>query len=273
MDTKLTLIAPEDIPDVIAMLREWRLNRSSPSRSMQSGLVTAPTPIYVRNVSGLVIPPYACMQAVGTVDDTETTQNYIEVDQPADVDGTAGGYLFNGPEEIGVGDDGVAQNSRVVRAIKDTGTATAGDSWQPIVNDWTIAAGGTPFTMVGDDDIATDCVKVIYAGGGGGGVKIVQATSGIAARSGVTLGSATCTEFKIVAGDLATNTATLTVLNMSLLAIPTNAYVLAHLEAVSGQWIAQAVINGLRYQSPNLQYTIDGTTWVTWATANTTCPP
>ena len=103
--------------------------------------------------------------------------------------------------------------------------------------------------------------------------KIVQATGGIAARSGVTLGSATCTEFRITAGDLATNTSTITVRNLSLFAIPANAYVLAFQESISGEWIAQAVISGLRYQSPNLQYTIDGTTWVTWATANTTCPP
>jgi hypothetical protein len=49
-----------------------------------------------------------------------------------------------------------------VRAIKDTGTATAGASWQPVVGDWTIEAGGTPFTMIGEDDIATDCVRVFY---------------------------------------------------------------------------------------------------------------
>lgn len=165
MDTKLTLIAPEDIPDVIAMLREWRLNRPSPSRNVQPGLVTAQTPIYVRNVSGLVIPPYACMQATGTDDDSETSQSYIEVDQPADADGSAGAFLFNGPEEIAIDEDGVAQNSRVVRAIKDTGTATAGDSWQPVVSDWTIEAGGTPFVMIGSDGIATDCVRVFYAGG------------------------------------------------------------------------------------------------------------
>ena len=165
MDTKLTLISPEDIPDVIAMLREWRLNRASASRMNQPGTFLPPPPIYVRNVSGLAIPPYACMQAIGTEDDSDTGQNYIEVDQPADTDATAGGYLFNGPEEIGVDDDGVAQNSRVVRAIKESGTATAGDIWQPIVSSWEIAVGGSAFIMIGDDDIATDCVRVIYAGG------------------------------------------------------------------------------------------------------------
>jgi hypothetical protein len=109
--------------------------------------------------------------------------------------------------------------------------------------------------------------------GGGGETKIVQATSGIAARSGTTLGSATCTEFKVETSTLTTNTETLTVKNLSLFAIPTNAYVLAHKESISGAWIAQAVIVGLRYSSPNLQYTIDGTNWVTWASAATECPP
>jgi len=110
-------------------------------------------------------------------------------------------------------------------------------------------------------------------GGSGSSVKIIQATTGIAARSGTTLGSATCTEFKIEAGVLVTNTETITVRNLSLFAIPANAYLLAHQESISSEWIAQAVINGLRFESPNLQYTIDGTTWVTWHAAGTECPP
>ena len=117
--------------------------------------------------------------------------------------------------------------------------------------------------------------RVVNVGAAGSDVKIVKATSGICARSGTTLGSATCTEFKIVSGDLTTNTETLTVLNLSLLAIPVDTYVLAQKEIISGEWIAQAIINGLRYSSPNLQYKVgDDYTddWVTWHTANTTCP-
>jgi hypothetical protein len=109
--------------------------------------------------------------------------------------------------------------------------------------------------------------------GGGSGCVIAVANSGIAARSGTTPGSATCTEYRVVAGDLVTNTNTFTVLNLSLFAIPSGAFIVANKERISGQWITQAVVNGLRYQSPNLQYSIDGSTWVTFATATTPCPP
>jgi hypothetical protein len=213
METKLTLFAPEDIADYVAMLREWRLNRDSSSRSVQKRLVSAQTPIYVRNANAAAIPPYACMQATGTEEDTETGQNYIVVDQPADVTGGAGAYLFNGPEQIEIGGDGIAQNSRVVRAIKDTGTATAGDSWQPIVSSWEIAAGGDTFVMIGADDIATDCVRVFYAGGGGG-ILVKTPVGGIPAATGTgpyTFGSATCT---IVGGDGVVGAGTVTVKNI-----------------------------------------------------------
>ena len=83
---------------------------------------------------------------------------------------------------------------------------------------------------------------------GSGGAKLVKATGGIAARSGVTLGSATCTEYKITGSDLETNTETIEVFNLSLLAIPVDAFLIAVLEQISGKWIAQAVINGLRFE-------------------------
>ena len=113
---------------------------------------------------------------------------------------------------------------------------------------------------------------LVDSGSGGFSSKLVYATSGIPARSGVTPGSATCTEYKMASGDYATNTNTLTVLNHSAVAVPTGMVLMASYEGITGTWGVEPAIVGLRISSTNLQYTVDGTTWVTWATA-TTCPP
>lgn len=232
-------------------------------------------PVYIRNDSGLVVPPFACCQVTGTVD--VGGQNYLTIDQPADVTGEGGWYVFNGIAEIEAAADsyGIAYDGPLVRMLTDGSTITAGDRWQPMVDAWTVEPGGSLFIAAGADDIEDDVMRAFVATGGSGegGSVIAVANSGIAARSGTTPGSASCTEYKVVSGSLVTNTNTFTVLNISLFAIPSGAFIVANKERISGQWVTQAVINGLRYQSPNLQYSIDGSTWVTFATATTSCPP
>ena len=95
---------------------------------------------------------------------------------------------------------------------------------------------------------------------------------GIAARSGTTVGSASCTEWKIVGSTLTTNTETIIVKNVDAVALPGDTYLLAVKESISDFYIAQhpGIIN-LRLSGSNLQYTLDGTTWTTWTTG-TTCP-
>jgi len=109
-------------------------------------------------------------------------------------------------------------------------------------------------------------------GGGGSSSKIFQTPGGgIAARSGTTAGSATCTEYKFSGSTLVTNTNTLTVYNIFPVAIPASYYVIAHREAITSQWVAvlPGIVN-LRLSGNDLQYTIDGTNWTTWTTG-TTC--
>ena len=114
-------------------------------------------------------------------------------------------------------------------------------------------------------------VVIPFSGGGGGsGNKLVYATSGIAARSGSTPGSATCTEYKLSGGSYVTNTNTLTVLNHSAVAVPTGMVLMASYEGITGTWGVEPAIVGLRLSGTTLQYTIDGTTWTTWTTG-TTC--
>lgn len=230
--------------------------------------ITPPTPIYVRNDSGEEAPAFACMQVTGTVE--VGGQNYIKVDQPSDVTGDAGGYLFNGIAPIADGDYGIAYDGPVARMLTDGSTITCGDAWQPQVNDWEVTTGGSLFTAIGADDIETNVMRAgINAGGSSS--KIFKATSGIAARSGTTISGATCTEFKNVSGTLTTNTTTQTVYNLSAVAVPSNGYVIGHKEAISNVWVCEPAIVGLRLSGSDFQYTIDGTTWTTWETG-TACP-
>lgn len=199
--------------DVIQLVRLYRRNgwfdgnAPKPPRSIAS----PQTPAYVHNDSGETIPAYACMQATGTIE--IGSQNFFLVDKPSDTDGSAGGFLFNGPHAIADNEEGVAQLGSRVRAFKNTGTVTAGDAWVPVVNQWYIAAGTGPFVAIGADDVDTN-VLWVFTGIAGGDIKHFAApVGGIPARSGSTLGSATCTLLTIAGGTRATTSATYTVYN------------------------------------------------------------
>jgi hypothetical protein len=125
------------------------------------------------------------MQIVGT-EDLDNGLTILIADQPADTDGTAGAYIFNGPYEVATNEVGTSQKGRWARAIGDGSAATAGERWQPVVASWTIEPGGGPFIMAGDDQIETDVVQVFLepAGGGGGAVIEYSITSISTAASG-----------------------------------------------------------------------------------------
>lgn len=108
--------------------------------------------------------------------------------------------------------------------------------------------------------------------GGGGGASdskiFLTDGSGITARSGTTVGSGTCTEFKLVSTTLTTNTNTVTVVNIWPFAIPANTYLLAVRERLSKAWVAvHPLVMNVRWVSPDLEQTFDGTNYVTIDTA------
>lgn len=147
--------------------------------------------IYVKNVSGEVIPAYACMQATGTVEYGD--QTYIEVEKPADITGAAGGFLFNGPAEIPVAGYGVGFDGPVVRMLTDGSTVTAGNRWRPTVGAFTVEPGEGPFIAGGDDNIKPNVMKGFVASTGGNPVwHAMTKSGGINSRSTLTMGSATC---------------------------------------------------------------------------------
>ena len=126
--------------------------------------------------------------------------------------------------------------------------------------------------LIGGGDREYTEGKVRSSGGGNTSPsKIVYAGSGITARSGTTVGSGSCTEYKLSGTTLTTNTNAITVYNLDAIAIRSGQYLLAVREVISVKWIAQhpGIIN-LRLSGNNLQYTLDGSTWATWTTG-TTC--
>jgi hypothetical protein len=190
------------------------------------------TPIYVYNDSGAIVPAYACMQV------TETReiggQNYLDVKKPADTDGTAGGYLFNGSSAIEIGGKGIAQKGPVVRCYKNSGTVTAGGVWGPTVSQWYLTVGSGPFIATGDDNIATDVFKVIVDTEKAMVCK--TSGSGIAARSGTTVSSGTCTIWSRSGTTLSATSTTITVYNLSTAAVGNTVYIVATMTNIG--WVA-----------------------------------
>lgn len=157
------------IPAAIAdeMLKTFREIRNSGALStgrvdsMYGRLpLAAHEDLLVRNVSGVEIPRYGCLQVVATYELGD--RNILDVDVPADTTGASGGFVFASHEAIPAASIGVAQPGRLVRAVKASGTATAGTRWKPVPGFFTIqAAVDGPFTMAGDDLISTNCVRII----------------------------------------------------------------------------------------------------------------
>lgn len=139
-------------------------------------------PIYIRNDSGEQIPPFACVQCTGTVE--SGGQNYVTVDKPVDVSGTAGGYLFNGIAPIAADAYGIAYDGPFVRMLSDGSAVTCGSDWQPTVSAWTVQPGGGKFSAVGEDDIEDDVIRAFVLGASSSGwieyviVSITDATGG-----------------------------------------------------------------------------------------------
>lgn len=110
----------------------------------------------------------------------------------------------------------------------------------------------------------------IRGGGDGGSSSIMVLTpgGGIAARSGTTCSSATCTEYKLVSGTLTTNTNTIEVYNIWPVAIPESYYIMATKEKRSATWIAEfpGVID-VQWDDPDLEQTLDGSNYLNIDTA------
>ncbi|NNE62363.1 MAG: hypothetical protein HKN35_15835 [Woeseia sp.] len=174
-----------------------------PRKGLQRPPIIEGDAILIRNDASTELPRYGCLQVTGTVEVEGI--NYFTADQPTDVSGEAGPYLFNLHTAIPAGEYGIASAGPLVHALADTASPSAGENYGPQVGEWevTLTAGGI-LNVCGTDDIDTNVIRAICKGGGGGGTYIFKTpTGGIPARSVDTPGNAACTPYQINAsGDL-----------------------------------------------------------------------
>jgi hypothetical protein len=161
------------VATLTAAQRDALLGKLAESRDIKapkdSNHQNSSAPIYFQNQSGMEVPPYACMQVVGTTE--SGGQNYLLIEQPADGDGTNGWYVFNGHCRVADGDKGLCHDGVLVRSLTE-GSPSAGDKVSPQANSWYVAEGSL-FPVAGADDIADGVYRIFVAGGGGGGKEVM----------------------------------------------------------------------------------------------------
>ena len=118
-------------------------------------------PIFVRNDSGMTIPPYSFMQMIGTVNVTDSF-SYVTVKQPIDSTILRCPLLFNGIYEIADGEYGVAQNGPVF-SLKCETIPVLGDRMGPSTGEW-LGFLGSMYAVIGEDTTAIedDVYKVMF---------------------------------------------------------------------------------------------------------------
>ena len=123
-------------------------------------LFNEPEAILVRNTSGHTIPPFGLMLPKDCFDQP-ASYNYIDVVRPFDYDANLAVVLVNGFNEIPDGEFGTAQNGPVFRIVHDGAISyQVGDRLGCVDNSF-LAGLGPLFRVLGDDDIATNCLRVV----------------------------------------------------------------------------------------------------------------
>jgi hypothetical protein len=157
-----------------ALLRMMNKTRDIPART-QPNHTQAAVPHYFKNVSGETVPAFACIQVTGTTE--SGGQNFLLGDKPADGNGDAGWYVFNGACAVPVGEKGVCHDGVIVRALTE-GSPAAGDKVSPQADSWYVAKGSL-FPVAGPDDIKPSVYKIFVNGGGGGGQEVMFSISDV----------------------------------------------------------------------------------------------
>lgn len=200
-------------------------NEGRPQTPLQSEL-TRLGPIYFKSVSSLVIPPYGCLQMVGT--EEVEGRNYILVDRPFDYSNSVmGPFLFNGSREVEANGLGTAQWGPIYRAISDGGTYSIGTRFGPVASSFEVAKGPL-YTYLGDDDLEDDCIRVIACETP---LLAVAGSSGIAGNS-----SGTVTAKQPATGNWTAGSVTYTAWAPTSAAISANATVMIF--PVDAKWVA-----------------------------------
>jgi hypothetical protein len=124
-------------------------------------LFNEPEAILVRNTSGHTIPPFGLMLPKDCFDQP-ASYNYIDVVRPFDYDANLAVVLVNGFNEIPDGEFGTAQSGPVFRVVHDGAISYAVGDRLGCVDNSFLAGLGPLFRVLGEDDIAENCIRVMW---------------------------------------------------------------------------------------------------------------
>ena len=223
MATEIGYFSPSDADRVWSAVKTVERGQASNTATERAN---TPSPIYFKSLSSIAIPPYGCLQMVGT--EEVEGRNYILVDRPFDYsDSVMGPFLFNGSREVEANGLGTAQWGPIYRAIKDSGTYTVGTRFGPVASSFEMAKGPL-YTYLGDDDLEDNCVRLIACETP---LLAVAGGSGIAGNS-----SGTVTAKQPASGNWTAGSVTYTAWNPTGVAIASAANVM--LFPVDAKWVA-----------------------------------
>ena len=175
MAERIGVFTPEQLRRVWAATQAVERMNLVPDEEFQQ---VAPAPIYFKNSSGEIIPPYGCIQPVGTLE--YGGMNYVEVTRPVDLTSALQGpFLFNGHEEVEVNGLGTAQSGPVFRVALDGGTYLINQRLGPVDAAFTVGKGCL-YSYLGPDDIADDVGRVVF---NNCPINVTVSSGGIAAGS------------------------------------------------------------------------------------------
>jgi hypothetical protein len=224
-DSEVGYLSPSEMQRVWNAVLEFE--RYKPTQTQEARPYVDP-PVLFRNDSGDTIPPYGCVQIVGTYDESQSSCHYATVKRPMQrTSAVLSTFAFNGPREVVDKDYGRLQAGPVFRAIKDSTTMSIGMRLGPVSSYFTLGKGCL-FSYCGTDNVIDDCIRVvrnetpIHATAGG---------SGIAGNSSATVTSRYFDGTQWQAGSI-----TYTAYNSTATAIAANAKLI--LFPVDGVWSA-----------------------------------
>ena len=168
--------SPETARTILEVVNYLKSNgfviTSGQKLDQRSPVNPADPPLWFRNDSGETIPPYACMQVVGTVE--VGGRNYFKVDKPADSNAEAGPYLFNLHREVLDGEYGIADAGVETRTLSDSPSAAAGTRMSPQADSWKLKESDAgQYSQAGADDLDAESCRVMMLGQGAVGGMIV----------------------------------------------------------------------------------------------------
>ena len=230
-----------------------------------------------KNTTGETIPPFACMIITGSTE--EENELVFTVRKTTSSDASAQQYAavaFNTGQAVPNGNNARCTLTYPALALV-SGAVSVGDEVGPVSGSWYMGSSGSAFIVTSTD--ATQAynngsIDSYLVSPNPKATNLVHFKSGASAISAFNagtgqMGTGTVDEYESNdTGDLSATGSTVAVWNNGF-EFPASSFGHA-VPNKEGLLVITSGITGIRIDSNTVQYTVDGTTWVTWDTG-TTC--